>query len=232
MARESNPNAMAKRLFSLAGVVPLAFFLIEHVWANASALNGQDAYVATVEGLEHVPLVGALEVLLVFAPLAYHALYGAWMMRAGLPEGAKPYGRRLAITNRVAAMAAFAFIAWHFWEIRVQAWRGLDPNAFYATLVWRLSSTWHGFPVRAVIYILGVTATVAHLAISAWGYGVTTGFFATKRQKRRAGYACAGIGAILFVVSTSTVVSLATGLEFSRQANATRHPGATCAPPK
>ena len=140
----------------------------------------------------------------------------------------KPYGRRLATTNRVAAMAAFVFIAWHFWEIRVQAWRGLDPSAFYATLAWRLSSTWHGFPVRAVLYILGVAATVSHLAISAWGYGVTSGFFATKRQKRRAGYACAGIGALLFVVATSTVVSLATGLEFSPAHHGTKE----CNPPR
>ncbi len=224
MAREQ----IAKRLFSLAGVVPLAFFLVEHVWANASALNGQDAYVATAVGLEHVPLVGVLEVVLVFAPLAGHSLYGVWMMRSGVPADTKPYGRRVAITNRVAAMAAFVFIAWHFWEIRVQAWRGLDPNAFYATLAWRLSSTWHGFPVRAVLYVLGVTATVSHLAISAWGYGVTSGFFATKRQKRRAGYACAGIGALLFLVATSTVVSLATGLEFS----SSRHGTKECNPPR
>lgn len=224
MAREP----LAKKLFSLAGIVPLAFFLIEHTWANASALNGQDAYVATALGLEHIPLLGVLEVALVFAPLAYHALYGLWMMRAGLPESAPPYGRRLAITNRVAAVAALAFIVWHFWEIRVQAWRGLDPQAFYATLVWRLSSTWHGFPVRAVLYLLGITATVGHLAISAWGYGTTAGYFTTKRQKRRAAYACAAIGALLFVVSTSTVVSLATGLEFTPA----RRQSAPCTPQK
>jgi succinate dehydrogenase/fumarate reductase cytochrome b subunit (b558 family) len=219
---------VGRKLFSLAGIVPLAFFLIEHTWANASALNGQDAYVATAVGLEHIPLLGLLEVLFVFAPLAYHALYGLWMMRSGLPENAPPYGRRLAITNRVAAMAALVYIAWHFWELRVQAWRGLDPHAFYATLVWRLSSTWHGFPVRAVLYLIGITATVAHLAISAWGYGVTTGYFTNKRQKRRAAYACAAIGALLFVVSTSTVVSLATGLEFSPA----RRPAAPCTPQK
>ncbi len=219
---------MGRKLFSLAGIVPLAFFLIEHTWANASALNGQDAYVATVVGLEHIPLLGVLEVLFVFAPLAYHALYGLWIMRSGLPEGAPPYGRRLAITNRVAAMAALVFIVWHFWEYRIQAWRGLDPHAFYATLVFRLSSTWHGFPVRAVLYLTGVTATVAHLAISAWGYGITAGYFTSKRQKRRAAYACAAVGALLFVVSASTVVSLATGLELSPA----RRSAAPCTPQK
>src|SRR5580765_2383482 len=141
---------MGRKLFSLSGVLPLAFFLVEHIWANASALRGQDAYVSTIDSLARIPLLPLVEILLVFVPLTYHALYGLYMMREPVKDE-PPYGRTLALANRMAAIPAFAFIAWHFWETRVQAWRGLDPHAFYATLVWRLSSTWHGFPVRAVL---------------------------------------------------------------------------------
>ena len=221
MARED----IGRKLFSLSGALPLAFFLVEHTWANASALRGQDAYVATVDSLARIPLLPVVEVLLVFVPLAYHALYGVWMMRTPVADE-PPYGRRLALTNRIAAIAAFAFIVWHFWETRVQAWRGLDPHAFYATLAWRLSTTWHGFPVRAVLYLLGVTSAVAHLAISAWGFGINAGYFTTKLQKKRGAYACIGIGTLLFITSASTVISLATGLEFSGAAK----PTAPCTP--
>jgi len=212
---------MGRKLFSLSGVLPLAFFLVEHIWANASALRGQDAYVATIDSLARIPLLSIVEILLVFVPLAYHALYGIVLMREPVKD-APPYGRTLARANRVAAIAAFAFITWHFWETRVQAWRGLDPHAFYATLVWRLSSTWHGFPVRAVLYLLGVTASVAHLAISAWGYGVTARWF----QRKRGAWACGAIGGLLFITSAATVVSMATGMEFT----STRKPSAKCTP--
>ncbi len=210
MAREN----IGRRLFSLSGVLPLGFFLLAHVWANASALRGQAAFVRTVDALVHLPLLVALEVIFVFLPLGYHALYGLWLMRAGVAK-TPPHGRNLALTDRVAALVALAFIVWHVWEYRVAAARGLDPHAFYATLVWRLSSTWHGFPTRAVLYWIGLTATVFHFACGAWAYGVTSGFLATAREKRRAAVGAVALGSLLFVVSSATVISLATGLELS-----------------
>lgn len=223
MAREK----IGRRLMSLSGVVPLGFFLLAHTWANASALRGQDAYVRTVDALEHVPLIVVVEIALVWVPLAYHVIYGLWMMRAGITEPS-PYSRRLAITNRVAAVVALAFIVWHVWEYRVAAARGLDPRAFYATLAWRLSSTWHAFPVRAVLYLFGLAATVFHFALGAWSYGVTSGFLASKREKRRAAIGAIALGSLLFVFSSATVVSLATGLELE----STPEPSAPCTPQK
>ncbi len=206
-----------RRLFALSGLVPLGFFLLEHTWANASALRGQAAYIGTINALARVPLLTLVEVTLVFIPLAYHALYGAWLMREPIPEGARPYNHRaLAVANRGAAVFALVFIVWHFWEYRVHAWRyGLSPQAFYSTLVWRLSSTWHGLPISAVLYLAGVLSTIFHFALSSWGYGVTSGYFSTKLAKTRAAYACLGLGALLSIVSAATVVSLATGIELS-----------------
>ena len=217
-------EGLAKRLFSLSGVVPLGFFLLAHVWANAAALRGQEAYVHTVESLMRVPLLLAVEIGLVFVPLAYHALYGLWLMRAPIAKTA-PHGRALAITDRAAAMIALAFIVWHFAEYRLAAFRsGLDPHAFYSTLVFRLSSTWHGFPVRAVLYLLGLAATVFHFACGVFSYAVTSGFVA----KRRAAWGALALGSLLFVASSATVISLATGLEFS----STPEPSAPCTPKK
>jgi len=208
--------------------VPLGFFLLAHTWANVSALRGQGAYVATVESLLHVPLLVVVEIVLVFLPLLYHAGYGAWLMRAGV-GASPPHGRRLAVTDRVAAVIALAFIVWHVFELRVRAWRGgLAPEAFYATLVWHLSTTWHGFPARAVAYLFGVTATVFHFSFGAWSYGVSSGLFATRSQKRRAAWGAAALGTVLFLASSATVISLATGLHFSHAPEASE----PCAPKK
>jgi succinate dehydrogenase/fumarate reductase cytochrome b subunit (b558 family) len=215
MAREQN---LSRRLFSLSGILPLGFFLLEHTWANASALRGQDAYVATATSLARIPLLPIVEVLLVFAPLAFHAAYGAWMIasRASLSSAPSPLGASLARTSRVCAAIALVFIAWHFWETRVHAWRaGVAPEAFYATLAWRLSSVSHGFPTRAVLYLVGVTATVAHFALGAYAYGVTSGWFPKADQKKRAAWGIGAIGVMLFVASVSTVISLATGSHFT-----------------
>lgn len=200
--------------------MPLGFFLLEHTWANTSALRGQEAYLATVESLERIPLLVVVEIAFVFLPLAYHAAYGVWMMRERVAAEPKPFSNRaLAVGNRIAAGAALVFIAWHFWEFRIQAWRhALEPNAFYATLAWRLSSTWHGFPVRAVLYLIGAFSTVFHFACGTWSYAVTSGLLATARQKSRAAWGCLALGTLLFGASAATVVSLATGIEFTTTA--------------
>lgn len=213
MARE---RSIGKRLFSLSGVVPLGFFLLEHTWANASAMRGQDAYVATATSLARIPLLTVVEVCFVFLPLAYHAVYGTWMLAARVKVEPSPLGVSLARTNRVCAWIALAFIAWHFWETRVHAWRaGVAPEALYATLAWRMSSVWHGFPTRAVAYLAGVTATVAHFALGAYAYGVTARWFREADQKRRAAWGFGALGVMLFVASVSTTISLATGMHFS-----------------
>ncbi len=213
MAREQ----IGKRLFSLSGIVPLGFFMLEHTWANASAMRGQDAYVATVQSLAQIPLLAVVEVLFVFAPLAFHAAYGAWMLATKrTASDPSPLGPTLARASRACAWIALAFIAWHLWETRIHAWRaGVAPEAFYATLAWKMSSVSHGFPTRAIAYLVGVTATVAHFTLGAYAYGVTAGWFPKADQKRRAAWGIGALGVMLFLASVSTVISLATGMHFS-----------------
>jgi len=227
MAREQNGHVpLGKRLFSLSGIVPLGFFLVVHTWTNASAMRGQDAYVATVGSLARVPLLPLVEVLMVFLPLAFHAAYGTWMIATRAPMDASPLGPTLAKANRVSAALALVFVAWHVYETRVHAWRaGIAPDAFYSTLAWRLSSVSYGFPSRAAGYLLGVTATIAHLALGAYAYGVSSGWFPKADQKKRAAWGIGALGVLLFVTQVSTVISLATGSHF---ASASKTP--ECAP--
>jgi succinate dehydrogenase / fumarate reductase cytochrome b subunit len=208
---------IARRVFSLSGVVPLGFFLVLHVWASASALRGQDAYVARVESLGRVPLAGVLEVAFVLLPLAFHAVYGVWFMRQPVVPRPEPLASRaLAITDRVAAGLALVFIVWHFVEYRWPVLRGTtSARESYTLLVWRLSSTWHGFPARAMFMLLGALATVFHFVVGMFCWCVRTGLLVTRTQKVRAAWVFLSGGAVLFLVATSTVVSLATGMELA-----------------
>lgn len=207
------PKGMgARRWFSLTGVIPLGFFLLEHVWMSAAALRGQSAYVAAVESLTHVPLLGVLELLLVILPLLYHAAYGLWTLRKGLAHEPGPLGRTLAITNRSAAVVTLLFIAWHVVEYRLPLLRGtLAPVSLYDRLVYRMSSIWHAFPVRAFAYLVGILATAFHFAASTWSWTVSSELVSTGLEKRRAAWGLGVIASLVFVTAAATVVSLATG---------------------
>ena len=52
-----------RRLHSLSGVVPVGLFLILHLWTNARALAGEDAYTHGVEEIQTIPFLPLVELL-------------------------------------------------------------------------------------------------------------------------------------------------------------------------
>ena len=65
-----------KRIHSLLGVVPLSFFLLEHVFTISRAIVGPKAFDAATAFLQSLPLLYALEILFIAVPLLFHGLYG------------------------------------------------------------------------------------------------------------------------------------------------------------
>jgi succinate dehydrogenase / fumarate reductase cytochrome b subunit len=63
-----------RRLHSLSGIVPIGVFLIEHFFSNAFATNGWAAYAEQVKFLTGLPFVPVLEIVGIYAPLAFHSL--------------------------------------------------------------------------------------------------------------------------------------------------------------
>ena len=178
---------------------------------NASALRGQLAYTEKMEALARVRLLGVLEVLLVWLPLGFHVVYGlAVVMREPIKTATLP--RTWALASRGASVVALAFIAWHVVEYRTPH-GALGPQGLYGMLVWRLSSVWHGFPVRATLYLLGILATSFHFAAGAWSFGVSSALLVTDAQKKRGAVWLGAVGSIVFLLAAATVVSLATGVQ-------------------
>ena len=83
-----------RRLHSLSGIIPVGAFLVEHFISNAFATNGPWAYADQVKFLTGLPFVPVLEIVGIYIPLLYHALYGGraedWVGRgAGIDDAGK-----------------------------------------------------------------------------------------------------------------------------------------------
>src|SRR5437763_7585821 len=72
-----------RRLHSLTGIIPVGAFLVEHLLTNSRAFNwfgafsgGRDAFNEDVHWIHHLPYLLIVETLFIFAPLAFHSLYG------------------------------------------------------------------------------------------------------------------------------------------------------------
>jgi succinate dehydrogenase cytochrome b subunit len=207
-------SLLARQLFSLSGVVPLGAFLALHLALNASAVWSNDAFVRLVGAIDRTPLLLLLETIFIFAPLAWHAAFGLWLVAARRPlVPASPYPARLHSAVRVTGVLAAAFIAMHLPEFRFRmAGARLGGGELATLLAADLSSTSHGVPWRGVAYLAGTACVAFHFAAGLWG------FFAASRLgrasvagRRRVAWGATMLGAAVWIAFANIIVFHATG---------------------
>jgi succinate dehydrogenase/fumarate reductase cytochrome b subunit (b558 family) len=216
-ARAGRRTYVLKRLHSLSGVLPVGVFLLEHLWTNSKALQGEGAFTGAVNDLQSLPYLPIIEVFGIFLPLAFHGVYGAYLAFIGRQNAlAYKYPRNwLYLLQRVSGLLTLGFIVYHLGEFRVQKLlHGMSAEAFYPTLQAHMSSTYLGVPWVGMLYLVGLAASVFHFANGLSCFCLSWGITVTRAAQRRVALACWGVGAVLFVVGASTVIFFATGSRF------------------
>jgi succinate dehydrogenase/fumarate reductase cytochrome b subunit (b558 family) len=226
---DANKRAfLLKKLHSLTGVLPIGVFLIEHLWTNAKALEGEGAFSQAVEDIQALPFLPVIEIFGIFLPLAYHSLYGVFLTLSGKPNALSyKYARNwLYVLQRVTGFVALFFIGYHLFEYRIHKWLfGMRADAFYSSLSEHLSSTAGGVPWVAIFYLTGLAAVVFHFANGLSGFCFSWGVTVTRAAQRRAAILFSFVGATLFLLGAMTVLFFATGSRFSLQGDFNRAKG-------
>ena len=119
----SKNEFLLRRLHSLSGVIPVGFFLLEHLFTNSMAFYGPEKFNEHVKWLHDLPYLAILEFGFIFMPLAFHGIYGIYIARTGRSNAAA-YGYmdnwRYTL-QRVTGYIAFVFIIAHLAHFRF-AW--------------------------------------------------------------------------------------------------------------
>src|SRR5262249_32089397 len=92
-------------------------------------------------------------------------------------------------------------------------------------------ATWYGFPLRAVLYLLGIAATAFHFAASLWTFITTWGLVGSARAVRASAWACGALGVLLFFAGANTIVFFATGTRLVGRAPSPSLDGVSPHPP-
>lgn len=166
---------LLSRLHSLAGIVPLGAFLIEHFYSNAVALLGASAYDRQVATLQGIPLVWVLEIVFILIPLLYHAGYGIYLATLSR-NNTRDYGyasNRRFLLQRVSGIVTLLFVLYHVWSFRLKsAFFGTDVS--FDAVSGHLSHAW-----IFTFYVLGILSTTFHFTNGLWSglitWGITTG---------------------------------------------------------
>jgi succinate dehydrogenase / fumarate reductase cytochrome b subunit len=200
---ERTPDRL-RRIHSLCGVVPLGFFLLEHLAVNATVLAGPSAYRRAVETLDRTPFLPVLELGLIALPLVIHSVIGVLLATeldaAGRPDVTE---RRVAI-QRATGVLLLPYLIYHVWATRLspEALKGGDLIAIMGKQV----ASVPGF----VFHAAGVSLAAYHLGNGLRPFAVRWGLArdgAAERAIERFGLALALVLAVVGVASLASFAS-------------------------
>lgn len=211
MAVRLSRTFILRKLHQLSGIVPLGIFVLEHFYTNSKALTGAGDFNNAVKDLQSIPYIVFVEIGGIFIPLIYHAIYGIFITFEWRPNNLHyPYSRNwFYLIQRITGIILFFFITFHVLNFRVGAIPGLNKLS--------VADNWQqGFdivrgeflnPLIFVIYLIGITATVWHLANGLWLFAVDWGIVIGERAQRLMGYACIAFGVFLLAVGINAAIA-------------------------
>lgn len=211
MAIRLSRTFILRKLHQLTGIMPLGFFLLEHFYTNSKALAGAADFNSAVKDLQSIPYILFVEIGGIFIPLIYHAVYGMVITVEMRPNNLHyPYARNWFYTvQRVTGFILFFFITFHVLNFRF----GLIPGLNTVSVAHHpeqsfdiVAGEFRRIPIF-VIYVIGITATVWHLANGIWLFLVDWGITIGERAQKIAGYACLAFGIFLLAVGINAAVA-------------------------
>jgi succinate dehydrogenase / fumarate reductase cytochrome b subunit len=213
MAIRLSRTFILRKLHQLSGIVPLGAFLLEHFYTNSKAMTGAQAFNDAVRDLQSIPYILFIEIGAIFIPLLYHAIYGLVITVEARPNNLYyPYPRNwFYLIQRITGVILFFFILFHVLNFRFGAVPGM------ATFGRAVAHNWgEGYQIVsnefqvwwiALIYVIGITATVWHFANGIWLFLVDWGIAIGARAQRLTGYACIAFGLVLLAVGLNAMVA-------------------------
>ncbi len=211
MAIRLSRTFVLRKLHQLSGIVPLGLFVLEHFYTNSKAIDGATAFNKAVYDLQSIPYILFVEIGGIFIPLIYHAVYGLVITIEARPNNLNyPYPRNwFYLIQRITGVILFFFITFHVLNFRFGMLPGLNTVsvAHRPDLAFDIVAAEFRMIPIFIVYMIGITATVWHMANGIWLFMVDWGITIGERAQRLTGYACLGFGIVLLLVGINAAVA-------------------------
>ncbi|MDU4961495.1 MAG: succinate dehydrogenase [Sporomusaceae bacterium] len=194
-----------RRLHSLTGIVPIGFFLLEHIFTVSLAIAGPAAFNAATAFLQTLPMKAALEIGLIALPLLFHGVYGLYAAFIA-KHNVLTYSHFRNWTfyaQRISAYIALVFIVWHVWLLRFGG-AGDGPATTFQDLAGVMAD-----PAVLAAHAVGLVATVFHFTNGLWAFGITWGITTGPRSQQISQYACWCLFALLNIAGLAALLRFA-----------------------
>ncbi len=210
MLKDIENNYLLRRLHSLSGILPIGLFVIFHLMANSVSIFSAENYNNIINFLRSLPFVELIEWSVLFLPIAFHAVYGVIIYKTAKPNHFQySYLENWRyILQRVTGMVALVYILYHIFQFRTV--EELDYDYIAKSLAG--NQTIDFLPNIPLLnpfsiywfYLIGILASVYHLANGIWSFCITWGITVGKKSQ----LAVISLSFLVFIVLS--VVGIAT----------------------
>lgn len=182
-------NFVLHKLHSLTGIVPVGFYMLQHLTLNSFSLAGPAYFDGVIHFFESLPkhILLAMEVCAIWIPLLFHSIYGFFISTRAKPNfvGTK-YGwsqNRMYWLQRVSGIVIFAFLLFHVSTTTVAKYLTSNSDAIkFAGM--QKTFTSYGYAILA-IYMVGILASSYHLSYGIWNICVRWGITISEQAQVR-----------------------------------------------
>ena len=172
-------NFFWHKVHSLTGIVPVGFYMVQHLTLNSFTLAGPDRFDNVIGFFESLPfhILLALEVCAIWLPLLFHSIYGLFIYnRAKSNFIGTRYGwsqNRMYWLQRMSGIVIFFFLCMHVATTTgVKYVTGNSDVIKYAA--WHEKLTSFGY-IWFVVYLIGILASTYHLSYGIWNFCIRWG---------------------------------------------------------
>ncbi|EHQ88798.1 succinate dehydrogenase cytochrome B558 [Desulfosporosinus youngiae] len=193
----TNHHFLIRRVHSLLGLVPIGFFLMFHMVLNLTALGGAEQYDLIIHTMQSFPGIFIIELVVIFIPIALHAIYGTYVVYTGQANVLRyQYARNwFYILQRVSGIYSVVFVVVHVYLLRF-------GEANFAALSQFLSQ-----PLGLVFYVLGVLFAIFHFTNGLWAFAITWGLTVGPHSQKVWTYALGVVFVLLSAVGMSDIAA-------------------------
>jgi succinate dehydrogenase / fumarate reductase cytochrome b subunit len=197
-------HLLLRRLHSLAGIVPIGLYVLAHILLeNSFVLGGAESFNGLVKAIMVIPgpVLLATEILVLWAPILFHGLYGLVILWSADIPNALHYdytNSYLYVLQRVTGVIALLFIGFHVASTRLMFY-------FYHTeITYDFMHSYMVSPLWFTVYVVGVLAAVFHFTNGIWTFCVTWGITVGARAQKMVQFA----SLLFFVVVGGTSMAI------------------------
>ena len=179
-------NFFWHKVHSLTGIVPVGFYMLQHLTLNSFSLAGPAFFNGVIGFFEGMPwhFLLVLEICLIWLPLLFHAVYGLFIVGRGSPNYlSSKYGwsqNRMYTFQRYSGIVLFFFLTYHVFTTTATKYvNGNADSIRYVAMHNYFAHTFYGLP----IYIIGVFCASYHLSYGVWNFCIRWGITISERAQ-------------------------------------------------